>query len=741
MNRVKFLLVVMIALLLILPSALPTNGQTNLFNMSYIFMGGPDSHLVQVNRTKGSLDVVSPNYFDIDENGKLIKTWTLDSDFINEMHNRGMRVVPFLSNHWNITAGKKGLDRREQLAKEVAFAIDQYNLDGVNVDIEGVNHTYRDAHTDFVRLLRKYIPNHKEVSVAVAANPNGWNTGWHGFYDYKGLSNHADYLMIMAYDESWESPQSPVGPVSSISFFTRSVEYAINQGVPKERIVVGLPFYGRLWKTDGPTSEGITLAGRGISGPSVETLVSKYKGRIDFDEKTQTPKATFTIPNGQQSFLGKTILSAGEYVIWYENESSIRAKLRVPSQYGIKGTGSWALGHDTPHTWNYYTEALNWKAIKHVVTRFGSGPMGVTTSKVNFRESPSKAGTILGEFFTDTPLKITGDPVTADALQWYPIQLADETEGFVAGDFLKTFLLKELYGKSRYDTSILVSNEGWKEKSNAVILGRGDLPIDALTGSVLATKNESPLLLTGSSSLPDSVLEEINRLSPTTVFLLGGKAAISESIESTLKELGYTVRRIAGKSRYDTSIQVAAEVGIQNEIILTTGKDSPDALSVAPYAGIKQIPILLTKQNSLPDEVRNFVLEHSISKITIIGGEGAVSGNIIKELQELGITNIDRVSGKSRYDTSVAIATRFKDDLDISSLYFASGVSYIDALPGSPLAAKNGAPILLVNNGDLPASVVNFLQEELPATPNVNIIGGYGVISDATRTNVFKALK
>ncbi|WP_232284468.1 cell wall-binding repeat-containing protein [Bacillus timonensis] len=205
--------------------------------------------------------------------------------------------------------------------------------------------------------------------------------------------------------------------------------------------------------------------------------------------------------------------------------------------------------------------------------------------------------------------------------------------------------------------------------------------------------------------------------------------------------MGYTVKRIAGKSRYDTSIQVANEVGVQNEMFLTTGKDSPDALSVAPYAGMSQIPILLTKQDSLPDEIKTFISERGIAKVTIIGGTGAVSEGIINELKDLGVQDIERVSGKSRYDTSVAIATRYKSELDLSSLYFASGVSYIDALPGSPLAAKNGAPILLVGSGDLPESVTGFLQNELPATPNVNIIGGYGVISDTTRANLFRVIK
>ncbi|MEN2767364.1 S-layer homology domain-containing protein [Ornithinibacillus xuwenensis] len=360
MKRLKWILILCTAFMLtILPQSTPTKSQNNLFNMSYLFFGSPSSYISQVDKTKGSLDVVSPNYFDITQEGDLAITWTLQSSFINEMHKRGIRVVPFLANHWNATAGINGLNNRDALARKVADAIQKYNLDGVNVDIEGVGSTYRDAHTDFIRLLRQYVPKDKEVSVATAANPNGWNTGWHGFYDYTALAKYADYLMIMAYDETWESPDSPIGPVSSIQFFERSIQYAINRGVPRDRIVIGLPFYGRMWKLDGPTSAGKSITGKGVSSTRVGPLVDKYNGKIEFDEVTKSSFATFSIPSGQSSFIGSTELTAGNYIIWYENEPSIKAKLRMPSKYGLKGTGSWALYHETPDTWDYYSLWLN----------------------------------------------------------------------------------------------------------------------------------------------------------------------------------------------------------------------------------------------------------------------------------------------------------------------------------------------------------------------------------------------
>lgn len=370
MSRVKTFIWLILGIMLILRNTEAVTAQNNLFNMSYIFFGSPSNYIKQVKSTQGSLNVVSPNYFDLTKDGELEITWTLQSSFIKDMHAQGIKVVPFLSNHWNADAGIKGLENSKKLANDIAAAIKKYDLDGVNVDIEGVGSKYKDAHTNFIKLLRQYIPENKEVSVAVAANPNGWKTGWHGFYDYKGLSEHADYLMIMAYDESWESPDSPIGPVASYSFSEKSILYAINQGVPKNKIVYGLPFYGRIWKLDGSTSDGKSITGLGLSTPRVEDLIKTFSAKELFDEKFQTAYATFTIPGGEHFYLGNTKLTQGDYIVWYENERSLKAKLRLPSKYGIKGTGSWALYHETPKTWNYYSAWLNGQYFADVISDY-----------------------------------------------------------------------------------------------------------------------------------------------------------------------------------------------------------------------------------------------------------------------------------------------------------------------------------------------------------------------------------
>lgn len=321
------------------------------FTMSYLYFGNTASYLAQIEKTKGNLNVVSPSYFDLHADGSLKLTGQLDPNFINQMHEKGIKVVPFLSNHWDRNLGRAALQNREQLATQIADTIVKYNLDGVQVDIENVTEADRDNYTDLVRLLREKLPKEKEVSVAVAANPYGWTKGWHGSYDYQSLAKYASYLMIMTYDQSYEG--SPQGPVASYDWVEKSIQYALNEGLSPNQIVLGIPFYGRYWM------EGSATGGYGISNSKVTEMVKRYNGQVIFDEASKSPKAIITIKEGDPTtVVGGKVLQPGTYHIWFENEQSIGAKMNLLHQYDLKGTGSWSLGQEDVAIWNQY---YSWK--------------------------------------------------------------------------------------------------------------------------------------------------------------------------------------------------------------------------------------------------------------------------------------------------------------------------------------------------------------------------------------------
>lgn len=93
---------------------------------------------------------------------------------------------------------------------------------------------------------------------------------------------------------------------------------------------------------------------------TIETLISRYRGQVTFDNASLSPKAVITINvDDVKPYIFDRRLDAGTYTIWYENEASIKYKLELVKKYDLKGTGSWSLGQETLNTWDYYDLWLN----------------------------------------------------------------------------------------------------------------------------------------------------------------------------------------------------------------------------------------------------------------------------------------------------------------------------------------------------------------------------------------------
>lgn len=199
-------------------------------------------------------------------------------------------------------------------------------------------------------------------------------------------------------------------------------------------------------------------------------------------------------------------------------------------------------------------------------------------------------------------------------------------------------------------------------------------------------------------------------------------------MSSSYKNTGLYVlpQRLYGSDRYYTAAAIANTMfGSSQYAVLATGEDYPDALSAAPLAKKYNAPILLTSPKTLEAPTKNTLSNLGVKKVFIVGGTGAISGDVEKDLASMGI-ECTRIFGSDRYATSLAVANYLGP---VQGAFIASGESFPDALSVSSLAASLNYPILLTGKDALPQGAGNYLKSN--GISKTYVIGGTGVISDS----------
>ena len=122
-----------------------------------------------------------------------------------------------------------------------------------------------------------------------------------------------------------------------------------------------------------------------------------------------------------------------------------------------------------------------------------------------------------------------------------------------------------------------------------------------------------------------------------------------------------------------------------------------------------------------------FLQAHSTNQYTIVGGTGAVSEALETLIEQYVDTDVDRVNGNSREETSVAVAKRYF--VNPKAVFLAYSRGFPDGLCGGPLAYASGAPLILINNRT-EHSARDYIRANHIHTGFV--MGGTGVVSDAS---------
>ncbi|WP_281440015.1 cell wall-binding repeat-containing protein [Agrococcus sp. SCSIO52902] len=357
--------------------------------------------------------------------------------------------------------------------------------------------------------------------------------------------------------------------------------------------------------------------------------------------------------------------------------------------------------------------------------------VGTGQQEGSFRTEPTSIDGTVGGHFTYTAM-------------WNGLDTNAEYLGVVGygGTDVRTFVHvttgdltmptpERLEGDDRYETAVAISQHGFPEGADVVYVASGQKFPDGLAAAPAAAREGGPLLLTQGGALPDVVAEEIERLSPERIVIVGGEPSVAPAVADELEGLAGTVDRVGGADRYETSrliAQYAFEEGSANAFV-ATGRNYPDALSAGAAAGSIDAPILLV------DGLRDGADDASVAELDrlgaenvyLLGDQNSMSNGIELDFDLLGLV-VHRFAGSDRYQTAVLVNQEMFDG-PVPAMYLASGQKFPDALSASALAAAEGSPLYLAKPTCINSAIVT--ESLRLGQPPVFLLGSEATLSSA----------
>ena len=295
-------------------------------------VGGNDTLDAMVAEGKG-MNVIAPTWFSLTDEEGSFRSFA-SQQYVNKAHNYGLKV-------WGVwddfNAGAEidsyqlfaFTEKRQKLVQNMTEAAVEYGLDGINIDFEKMS---GESRTHFNQFLRELSVQCRKNGLTLSIdNYVPLNSANYSRLDIQGQV--ADYVIVMGYDEHWGGC-GEAGSVASIDYVSGGIDRTLEQ-VPAEKVVNALPFYTRVWKTEGTqvTDDAIPLCN-----------IADYLKRIGKEDAAVWDETTC------QNYLEWQSGDA-TYQIWLEDLESLRVKMNVMNARNIGGVAVWRLGYGTPAAW------------------------------------------------------------------------------------------------------------------------------------------------------------------------------------------------------------------------------------------------------------------------------------------------------------------------------------------------------------------------------------------------------
>ncbi|MDR3092017.1 MAG: SH3 domain-containing protein [Clostridiales bacterium] len=281
------------------------------------------------------VNVLSPTWFSFAESMDGGITSLADRGYVENAHSQSALVWALVSDNFDSAVGREILTDPAKRGKAVDALLNlcaEYGLDGINIDFEQIKEDTAPAYIEFLRELAP--PLHK---AGKSLSVDMFVPKFTKYYNRAAVGETADFICVMAYDEFW-GPASGAGPVASAPFVREGVEQTLEE-VPAEKVILGIPFYSRLWRElpDG------TVEVAGAYGMETAAAIPAKNGARTFyydDEGTNYAEYVKN-ENGRDA----------TYKIWIEDERTLAVKLGVYKENGLAGVSFWKRGLEDPEVW------------------------------------------------------------------------------------------------------------------------------------------------------------------------------------------------------------------------------------------------------------------------------------------------------------------------------------------------------------------------------------------------------
>lgn len=324
---------------------------------------------------EGGTNIMSPSWFVLQSNG-LKASPRISTDYVRTYRDKGYQVWPLVTNQFDpsFTAsilGQSGSGLWATYAQQLVQYALAYGFEGYNFDFENIHESHRDQLSHFVSYLSDYL---HQYGIYTSIDVTGYSTSeyWSRVYDRPALSKSVDYVVHMAYDEVGHSSPT-AGPVASYPWVRKQTEQMLGE-VPANKLVLGIPFYTRIWTESYGRAQSKTL-----TIADSRNYLKAFEDNVVWND--QLRGYTLTIPS--QGLVKKDpriplILnhqSGTVQKIWFEDNKSLEEKLALVNELQLAGFAAWRKGFEDKEINDMIYQYPLYKAVDQVKATDQSKPL------------------------------------------------------------------------------------------------------------------------------------------------------------------------------------------------------------------------------------------------------------------------------------------------------------------------------------------------------------------------------